>query len=107
MTHRIPLPARLVLLALPLLALTGCPRAVRETQPGNGPDPGASIPTVTTERPKAKDIKRVIEQPAFVEAYEETPLIAGIPGFVGKVYADIGQVFDTGGKLAELSVPEL
>src|SRR2546422_243737 len=82
------------LLTLLLLPLAGCPRVVRETQPGNAPDPGASIPTVTVERPKYKAIQRVIEQPAFVEAYEETPLIAGIPGFVGKVHADIAQVFD-------------
>src|SRR5438552_3239452 len=107
MVHRqIHLTAPL-LLALLLLPLAGCPRVVRETQPGNAPDPGASIPTVTVERPKYKAIQRVIEQPAFVEAYEETPLIAGIPGFVGKVHADIGQVFDKDGKLAELSVPEL
>ncbi len=65
------------------------------------------------------DLHRVIEQPAFIEAFEETPLVAHIPGYIEKVPVDIGKVvtgprYDAmdrlvkpGEVLAQLSVPEL
>jgi RND family efflux transporter MFP subunit len=45
---------------------------------------------VTTVRPEQKTLSRVIEQPAFVEAYEETPLMAKIAGEVQHIHVDRG-----------------
>jgi RND family efflux transporter MFP subunit len=106
-------------LALGLLALAaGCTASTEtETQPQG--DATAKAPAVETVRPERKTLRRMIEQPAHVEAFEETPLLARIPGHVQKVSADIGQRvrgprFDGKGKqtepgqvLAELWVPEL
>jgi HlyD family secretion protein len=72
---------------------------------------------VTTGVPQK--LRRVIDQPASVEAFEETPLVARIAGYVAKVDADIGKVvkgptYDAKGELtkpgtllAELAVPEM
>ncbi len=63
--------------------------------------------SVKTDTPKKKLLRRVIEQPATVEAFEETPLLARIPGYVAKVAKDIGDEVKRGETLAEISVPEL
>ena len=58
-------------------------------------------------KPEKKSLRRVVEQPAAVEAFEETPLVARIPGHVEKVNVDIGQEVKRGAVLAELFVPEM
>ena len=75
--------------------------------------------TVKTDTPKKKPLRRVIEQPATIEAFEETPLVAHISGYVEKVLADIGKEvegpqYDKKGKLikpgtllAQLDIPEM
>jgi multidrug efflux pump subunit AcrA (membrane-fusion protein) len=108
-----------VLLLLSCLVLAGCQQPADEgVAPAQaaGPPP---VPTVTTVRLQHLDLVRVIEQPAQIEAYFETALIARIPGTVAKVRADIGQrlkgpvqgrrgqVIEPGEILAELWVPEL
>lgn len=109
-------------LAVALLALLpGCGRPQAATSSPQAPAaaaPGAAVP-VTLVRPEQKALRRVLEQPAHVEAFEETPLFARISGYVQKVYVDIGdrvrgpQVDATGKQLqpgqvlAELWVPEM
>jgi HlyD family secretion protein len=97
-------------LLLVALLMAGC------TQPApSGPTPGGKQPdtAVKTAHPQKKDLRRVIEQPATIEAFEETPLVAHIPGYVAKVPADIGTIVNGPSKgkpgevLAELSVPEM
>src|SRR5438105_14435751 len=71
-----------------LSAGAGCNKqgaAKAETQAPTG-----QAPTVTTVRPERKAVERVVEQPAFVEAYEETPLFARIVGYIQKVHVDMG-----------------
>jgi RND family efflux transporter MFP subunit len=85
--------------------LTGCPQPTADTRTAT--TPAASTLTVTTVKPTPRDLTRVIEQPAQVEAYEETPIVARIPGYIGKVNVDISDVVEEGGILAELSVPEM
>ncbi len=80
---------------------------------------GEQIPTVSIVHPEKKSIVRIVEQPAFVEAFEETPLFARITGYVQKVPHDMGDrvkgpKYDAAGKqveagevLAELWVPEM
>jgi RND family efflux transporter MFP subunit len=76
--------------------------------------------------PQRKSLRRVVEQPGAVQAYEETHLFARVPGYVrleqeadGRIRFDIGRPvrgpkYDADGKvvepgevLAELVVPEL
>lgn len=104
-----------VIAALALVVVIGC-----NQNSSTGQNVGTKQPdmTVRTAKPQKKDLRRVIEQPATMEAFEETPLVAHIPGYVEKVPADIGKIV-TGPKyekdrlvkpgeiLALLSVPEL
>jgi RND family efflux transporter MFP subunit len=81
---------------------------------------------VSVVRPQWKAVRRWVEQPGTIQAYEETQLFARIPGYVrlardneGRLVHDIGRKvagpkFDSSGKelepgetLAELVVPEL
>lgn len=99
-----------------ILALAGCTPAA-STKPEGSPKAGSTA--IATANPKKKTFHRVIEQPAVIEAFEETPLVARIPGYVEKVTADIGQVvkgpkydakgtlIEPGEVLAELSEPEM
>jgi HlyD family secretion protein len=91
-------------LATLLLLATGCHQPAGDAQLSGTPP---ATPTVTVVKPTIREISRLIEQPAQVEAYEETPLIARIPGYVGRVNVDIGDVVESGAVLAELSVPEM
>jgi multidrug efflux pump subunit AcrA (membrane-fusion protein) len=124
-----PVPLPLACLALGLLALAaGCNKhstatPAAQASPGQVPSgttvPPGQAPTVTTIQPERKALGRVIEQPAFVEAYEETPLFARISGYVQKVQVDIGdrvkgprsdatgKQVEPGQVLAELWVPEM
>jgi multidrug efflux pump subunit AcrA (membrane-fusion protein) len=66
-----------------------------------------------------RSLRRVVEQPGTIQAYEETQLYARVPGYVSRVLLDIGQKvrgprYDAQGKevepgqvLAEISVPEM
>jgi RND family efflux transporter MFP subunit len=105
-----------------LLATFGCggPETPTPTQPTGSP------PAVSVVSPQRKSLKRVVEQPGTIMAYEETELFARLPGYVrlprdtdGKLLSDIGHKvrgpkLDASGKeeepgevLAELMVPEL
>jgi HlyD family secretion protein len=114
-----PVFARLACLGLAtaLVWVAGCNKTAgakieSETTP-------AQAPTVKTVKPEHKSVLRVIEQPAFIEAYEETPMFAQIMGRVQTVPVDMGDRIkgprvDKAGKqtepgqvLAELWVPEL
>jgi RND family efflux transporter MFP subunit len=92
-------------IAVALLIVAGCNQPAADSQ--SATVTSASNPTVSVKKPELKPLKRVIEQPAEVAAYEQTPLIARIPGYVGKVNVDIGATLELDGILAELSVPEM
>lgn len=126
-------------LALPLLAalaaapgcsrLTSTPAASTTAPASNAAAPAApgapaaaapaSPVAVTVVTPVRRDLQRTIEQPATVEAFEETPILGRIPGYVQRVLVDIGDrvkgpIFDDKGRvtqpgqlLAELAVPEV
>jgi HlyD family secretion protein len=106
-------------LAVALFVVTGagCNRQTTDAQTAQS----ATGPTVTVSTVKAerKTLRRSIEQPGQIEAYEETPLIARIPGYVGPLQCDIGMMFKgpkldekgnvvkPGEIMARLQVPEL
>jgi HlyD family secretion protein len=105
------------LLILPtcVAALAGCNRHEAATSEAKKT---SAERTVTLVSPEKRTIKRVIDQPATIEPFEETPLFARIAGYVQKVHVDIGDrvagpVFDSQGKvvkpgqlLVEISAPE-
>jgi RND family efflux transporter MFP subunit len=76
---------------------------------------------VSVVRPERHTVRRSIEQPGHVEAYEQTAVFAKIAGYVLKVYVDIGDKvvgpeYDArdpnkkvkeGQRLADLWVPEM
>src|SRR5215471_21793368 len=112
---------RLCMIRLPLLAgllvvAAGCGK---EPGPEGQQEEKKGPLTVKTVKPERKDLRRVFEQPGFIEAFEETLLFARIPGYVLKVHRDIGDPlkgprYDKAGKevepgqpLAELWVPEM
>jgi RND family efflux transporter MFP subunit len=95
----------LALLALALLLpLTGCNRPAEVAAP---PQASAAAPSVTVVAPKKDTVRRTIDQPGRVEAFEETPIYAKIAGYVRKFYVDIGDEVAEGKVLAELWVPEM
>src|SRR5262245_66691495 len=74
---------------------------------------------VTIVQPQKQTLHRTIELPGTLQAFEETPLLARIAGYVGKVNVDEGDLIkgprwdkqgnlmDPGQALAEQSVPDM
>lgn len=101
------------------LTLAGCGQPTSGTVGPRATSVNSQTPSVTeVVRPQSKTLRRVVEQPGAVHAYEETHLFARVPGYVGKVRFDVGQKvrgpkydgekeIEAGEVLAELSVPEL
>jgi HlyD family secretion protein len=65
------------------------------------------LPVVSTIKPERTTLERTIEQPAYITAYEETPIVVRIPGFVDKIQCDKGTKVEPNQLLAELRVPEM
>lgn len=100
-----------------VLASSGCNKP--------SPAPGTPAPAVpvaiSVVKPDRRTVKRTVEQPGSVQAFEETVLYPKIPGYVRTLAADpakaarqahdrlidIGSRVKAGQLLAELSVPEL
>lgn len=99
-----------------LAALAGCSRT---PPPASAPAP--AVLQITVVKPERRAIRRVVEQPGAVQAFEETTLLAKLAGYVGAVAADpdkkdrpphdraidIGSRVKRGQVLAELFIPEL
>ena len=89
------------------VALAGCAK-------GDGTAPAAAVSANSTApvevivaSPKVVNLNWFVDQPATVKAFESAPLVAKLPGFVSKVYVDIGDRVKSGQLLAEISIPEL
>ncbi len=87
----------------PILACGCTRRAAAVDEPLATP----AAPTVQVAQPVKKTLRRAIDQPGYIEAFEETPIHVKIAGFVKKLHADIGDTVRAGTLLAELAVPEL
>jgi multidrug efflux pump subunit AcrA (membrane-fusion protein) len=91
----------LILLLLPGLAC-GC------SKPDPTPAPPISLdPAVKVVHAKYRTIKRTVEQPGVINAYERTALYAKVSGYVQKWNVDIGDRVKKGATLVELTAPEL
>lgn len=113
MIRDIPL---LLVAALGLLPALGC----NQKPAGAGPAAAAAA-QVTAVKPEMRPVKRVVDQPGTVQAFEETALHANITGYVDVLeddpdkkdrpahdrFIDIGSRVKAGQTLARLAVPEL
>jgi len=84
--------------------LGALPVAAKKSEPA----PAApTMPTVTLTHPAKRDILRVVGQPAFVNAYEQTSVFPKLTGFIEKWNVDIGDKVKKDQVLATLFIPEL
>src|SRR5262249_23415449 len=92
-------------LVLLLAAASGCnPTSVAAP---SGADKPTEPPAVTLVRPVRQTLRRTVEQPGRIEAFEQTPLYAKVTGYVRAVHKDIGDRIRKDDVLADLWVPEL
>ena len=92
------------LLALALLATltAGCHRTAA-VPPSTAPP----VREVQVVKPAPRDLACTVDQPGFVDAYEQTAIYSKVSGFIKKYYVDIGQRVKLGDLLVEIFVPEL
>src|SRR5690349_16036117 len=87
-----------------LIASSGCRQASDEAPPAAKEQPTRRVAVVKPER---KTIRREVGQPGLIQAFERTPIVARIPGYVLKWNVDIGDSIRKDDVLAELWVPEM
>jgi RND family efflux transporter MFP subunit len=63
--------------------------------------------TVAVVKPQRAAIQLTVRQPGYIQAFEQTPVFAKIPGYVQTLNVDIGDRVSKGAVLAELWVPEM
>ncbi len=97
-------------------ALAGC--AENASPLGTGKQE-ASPPRMSTVQPRRTSIARTVRQPGQIEAFQQAPLYAKVPGYVRRFLVDIGdpvkgpyqnasgEVTKRGQLLAEVAIPEL
>jgi HlyD family secretion protein len=66
-----------------------------------------AVPAVRVVQPERRTIDVAIEQPGFVNAFNQTALFAKESGFIDDYYVDIGDQVREGQLLAKIFVPEL
>lgn len=87
---------------LGLLAAAGC-----GTKSDDAPDSVTTPPSVEVVDPSVRKIVRVVGQPSFVDAYEQTPIYPKMTAYIEKWIVDIGDKVKKDDVLATLFVPEL
>jgi RND family efflux transporter MFP subunit len=91
-----------------LAACTGCGhRAGGSAAAQAASSAAAAIDRVVAGPPVRKTLVLTTTQPARIEAYEVTPLLAKLAGYVGEVRVDIGDAVEQDQPLAVLRIPEL
>lgn len=83
-------------------AIAGCEKAA-VTAPIDAGAPAA----VRVVRPESRDIVRIVQQPGFVDAYEQTAIYPKMTAYLEKWNVDIGDRVKKDDVLATLFVPEL
>ena len=68
---------------------------------------GNGDPVVRIVHPQLRTIDYAINQPGFVDAFEQTSIFSKVSGFIQHFYVDIGQEVKKDDLLAEIFVPEL
>jgi hypothetical protein len=115
--------ANILVLMAGLLAAMGCKQSPAPQDTASGP----AAKTIAVVHPERKALRRVVELPGTIQAYEETYLFARVPGYLrlfhnskGRIIHDLGReirgpkydaegknVVEPGEVVAEVEVPEL
>ncbi len=91
---------------LPVLLLSGLLCGCSDTTPSSGLAINLD-PAVKIVHPQYRTLKRSVEQPGVIGAYERTALYAKVAGFVAKWNVDIGDRVKQGQTLVKLTAPEV
>ncbi len=83
------------------LVLMGCEKR-QDAAP-----PARLKPNVHVVRPESRTIERIVSQPAFINAFEQTSIFPKISGYIQAWTVDIGDRIKKDQVMAELFVPEL
>jgi RND family efflux transporter MFP subunit len=67
----------------------------------------SSVPEVHVVKPDLRNLTCTVDQPGFVDAYEQTAIYSKVSGFVQRYYVDIGAHVKKGAAVADIFVPEL
>jgi HlyD family secretion protein len=94
----------LELVVLVVLA-SGCHKGA--SAPAEAEHSSHGDPVVRIVKPELRTIDYAIDQPGFVDAFEQTAIFSKVSGFIQHFYVDIGQEVKKGDLLAEIFVPEL
>jgi HlyD family secretion protein len=92
-----------VLLAAMPLATIGCGYKAQ----ANASDEKSELVEVVAVNPKRMDLTREIDQPGYLQPYEQTPIYTKIAGFAKEPRYDIGDWVKKDELLVELYVPEV
>ncbi len=87
-----------------LASAAGCNKTTQGSPELAGEAPPASVKVV---KPKRTTLHRTTQGPGYIQAYEQTPIFAKIPGYVRKWHVDIGDHVQERELLAELWIPEM
>jgi multidrug efflux pump subunit AcrA (membrane-fusion protein) len=94
-------------LALALLSTltSGCGHTSAQT--GGAASSVSSVPEVHVVKIELRNLTCKVDQPGFVEAFEQTAIYSKVSGFIKKYYVDIGDHVKKDGLIVEIDVPEL
>ena len=95
-----PRPRWLVLATLLSVSCAGC---------SPSPPPAVEKPAaaLTRGQPRKVTLTWAVEQPGTVQAFETTPLVAKLPGYVKRLTKDLGDRVAAGEVVAVIEIPEL
>ena len=97
-----------VFLALILSSLVGCGGRVSAiTASPLADSPGRPLTKVEVVRPSRQPMRRVVEEPGQVEAYEVTAMHAKVAGYIKSWSVNIGSKITKGQVMAAIDVPEV
>jgi HlyD family secretion protein len=102
---------RLTSLSVLLLGAAGCLRAApaADIPAAKAPAeaPATAVQRVVAAKPERKTLTLTTTQPGRITAFEETPLVAKISGYVEAVLVDIGDHVSKDQPLVRIAVPEM
>ncbi|MDX1948664.1 MAG: efflux RND transporter periplasmic adaptor subunit [Pirellulaceae bacterium] len=98
---------RNLLLALVVAGLAGCQPPLNAVPPPPLQPATAALEKVIAASPVRKKLQLFSNQPARLEAIEETPIHSKLAGYVAKVQVDVGDRVEAGQTLLTLALPEI
>lgn len=87
--------------------VAGCSRPTSSETSASSTRSQSAVDRVTATAPQRKDLKLYTTQPGRIEAFEQTPLVPKVAGYVEEVFVDIGDEVAKGDVLIKLDVPEM